>query len=392
MRDGVLMSNEETMKRSARVFQLDIRQYMMVFALIGIWIVFTIASRGTFLLPRNMTNLFRQSVFTGIMAIGMVNVIVLGQVDLSVGSLAGLCGGILAILNVWQGLSSGLAIIITLVVGLLLGLWNGWWFAYRNVPAFIVTMAGLLIFRGVLVGITDGITIGPLSPFFGIIGKQFIPPITGMVIGVIAIVGFIFIQLRQRRGKMTHNLPVPLFRNTMTIIIIFTCLVILFVMIMNSYHGIPNPVIGLILLLLIFNYVTNSTVFGRRIYAIGGNSMASRLSGIDIKKITLQVFMINGLMAAIAGIYLTARLDSASVSAGTNGELDAIAACVIGGASLMGGIGTVSGAIIGAVVMASLDNGMSLLNAPYFMQTIVKGLVLILAVWFDMSRKAMEKR
>ena len=161
---------------------------------------------------------------------------------------------------------------------------------------------------------------------------------------------------------------------------------------LNAYHGIPNPVILLILLLMIFNYVTNRTVFGRRIYAIGGNAMASRLSGINIKKITLFVFMINGLMAAIAGIYLTARLDSASVNAGTNGELDAIAACVIGGASLMGGIGTVTGAIIGAVVMASIDNGMSLLNAPYFMQTIVKGLVLILAVWFDMSRKASEKR
>lgn len=386
------MIKNDTVKRSNLFSQLDVRQYMMIFALIGIWIVFTIASRGTFLLPRNMTNLFRQSVFTGIMAIGMVNVILLGQVDLSVGSLAGLCGGILAILNVWHGVSSGLAIIITLGVGILLGLWNGWWFAYRNVPAFIVTMAGLLIFRGVLVGITDGITIGPLSPFFGVIGKQFIPPVTGIIIVFIAIVGFVFIQLKQRRGKIMHNLPFTPFRNTVIIIIIFSCLVILFVMMLNAYHGIPNPVILLILLLMIFNYVTNRTVFGRRIYAIGGNTMASRLSGIDIKKITLSVFMINGLMAAIAGIYLTARLDSASVNAGTNGELDAIAACVIGGASLMGGIGTVTGAIIGAVVMASIDNGMSLLNAPYFMQTIVKGLVLILAVWFDMSRKASEKR
>ena len=392
MQDGVFMITNGTFKRSNLFSQLDVRQYMMIFALIGIWIVFTIISRGTFLLPRNMTNLFRQSVFTGIMAIGMVNVILLGQVDLSVGSLAGLCGGILAILNVWHGIPSGVAIIITLGVGILLGLWNGWWFAYRNVPAFIVTMAGLLIFRGVLVGITDGITIGPLSPFFGVIGKQFIPPIVGIIIGFITIVGFVFIQLKQRHGKVMHNLPVPPLWNTMIIIIVFSCLVILFVMMLNAYHGIPNPVILLILLLIIFNYVTNRTVFGRRIYAIGGNAMASRLSGIDIKKITLTVFMINGLMAAIAGIYLTARLDSASVNAGTNGELDAIAACVIGGASLMGGIGTVTGAIIGAVVMASIDNGMSLLNAPYFMQTIVKGLVLILAVWFDMSRKASEKR
>jgi D-xylose transport system permease protein len=383
---------EDLTKGMRNLTQFDFRQYMMVLALIGIWIVFTTATSGTFLMPRNMTNLFRQSVFTGIMAIGMVNVIVLGQIDLSVGSLAGLCGGILAILNVWQGLSSGLSILITLAVGLLLGYWNGWWVAYRNVPSFIVTMAGLLVFRGILVGLTAGITIGPLSPFFGVIGKQFLPSSASIVLGFVAIALFSFVQIRQRKGKILHHLPVPSPSGVTLRIVVFSLLVIVFIYSMNSYQGIPNPVVGLILLLVFFHYVTNNTVFGRRMYAIGGNAMASRLSGIDIKRMTLRVFMMNGLMAAIAGIYLTSRLDAASSVAGQSGELDAIAACVIGGASLMGGIGTVTGAIVGSVVMASLDNGMSLLNAPYFMQTIVKGLVLIFAVWFDMSRKASEKR
>jgi D-xylose transport system permease protein len=187
--------------------------------------------------------------------------------------------------------------------------------------------------------------------------------------------------------KKSHNLQVSPAIYEIIKSVIFAILIVVFVLMLNSYHGIPNPVIILVILFLIFNFISNKTVFGRRIYAIGGNKIASRLSGINIRKTTLIVFAINGLMCAIAGIYLTSRLDSAAVNAGTSAELDAIAACVIGGTSLMGGIGTVPGAIIGAVVMASLDNGMSLLNAPSFYQTIVKGLVLILAVWFDMSRK-----
>jgi D-xylose transport system permease protein len=169
--------------------------------------------------------------------------------------------------------------------------------------------------------------------------------------------------------------------------IFFAALVIVFVFMMNAYRGVPNPVVIVLVLFVLFNYVTNKTVFGRRIYGIGGNKMASRLSGINIKKTTLVVFGINGLMAAIGGMFLASRLDSAPVNLATSAELDAIAACVIGGASLMGGVGTVFGAIIGSVVMASLDNGMSLLNAPPFYQTIVKGMVLLLAVWFDMSRQ-----
>jgi D-xylose transport system permease protein len=321
----------------------------------------------------------------------MLNVIVLGQIDLSVGSIAGLCGGILAIANVWKGMSPLASILITLAAGIIMGLWNGWWIAYRNVPSFIVTMAGLLVFRGVLVGITDGITIGPVSPFFGLIGKDFLPLLVGIILGVVVLAFFLIRQYSERTGKTRHGLSVASPRNEIVKSVLFTLLVALFVFIMNTYRGVPNPVVIVLVLFIIFSYLSNRTVFGRRIYAIGGNKMASRLSGIDIRKITLIVFGINGLMAAIAGIFLTSRLDAAAVNAATSAELDAIAACVIGGTSLMGGVGTVFGAIIGAVVMASLDNGMSLLNAPSFYQTIVKGLVLLLAVWFDMSRKQGER-
>jgi D-xylose transport system permease protein len=379
------MSNEK------KGVSFDLRKYMMVIAIVGIWIIFGAVSGGTYLLPRNMSNLFRQSVFTAILAIGMLNVIVLGQIDLSVGSIAGLCGGILAIANVWKGVSPLLAIVITLAAGLLLGLWNGWWIAYRNVPSFIVTMAGLLVFRGVLVGITDGITIGPISPFFGFIGKDFLPLTVGIGLGAVVIVGILVMQYTERAGKTRHGLRVTPVRNEIFRSLFFVVLIAAFVFTLNTYRGVPNPVVIVLVLFLIFNYVTTKTVFGRRIYAIGGNKMASRLSGINIKKVTLTVFAINGVMAAIAGIFLTSRLDAAAVNAATSAELDGIAACVIGGASLMGGVGTVFGAIIGSVVMASLDNGMSLLNAPSFYQTIVKGLVLLLAVWFDMSRNRGER-
>jgi D-xylose transport system permease protein len=283
------------------------------------------------------------------------------------------------------------AILITVAAGMVLGFWNGWWIAYRNVPSFIVTMAGLLVFRGILVGITDGITIGPLSPFFGLIGKDFLPSLVGIVLGAVVIVVLLVRQYSERAGKVRHGLAAAPMRSDILKSVFFSLLIVVFVVVMNAYHGVPNPVLIVLVLFVIFTFVTTRTVFGRRIYAIGGNKMASRLAGIDIRRTSLIVFTLNGLMAAIAGIFLTSRLDAAAVGAATSAELDAIAACVIGGASLMGGVGTVFGAIIGAVVMASLDNGMSLLNAPSFYQTIVKGLVLLLAVWFDMSRKREER-
>jgi D-xylose transport system permease protein len=324
-------------------------------------------------------------VFTSILAIGMVMVIITGHIDLSAGSLAGLTGGIVSILHVWRGWNPYPSIAVTLIVGLALGLWNGYWVAYKKVPAFIVTLGGLLVFRGALVGITKGTTIGPMGELFRYIGKGYLPEYGGIILAVVGSAYFLYVQYRTRKGRLKYDFEVlPIHLEILKSVAALT-LIAVFVLVMNSYQGVPVPLIGLLVLFFIFSFVTKNTVFGRHIYAIGGNSEAAQMSGINVARTTLLVFVLNGLMAAIGGILMTARLNAASVAAGQNAELDAIAACVIGGTSLMGGIGSVGGAVIGAVVMASLDNGMSLLNVPMFWQSIVKGLVLVLAVWFDVS-------
>jgi D-xylose transport system permease protein len=365
----------------------DLRTYMMIIALVSIWIIFSFTTGGSFLTARNISNLFRQAVFTSMLAIGMVLVIIMGHIDLSVGSIVGLAGGVIAILDVWQGMNPILSITLTLLLGLVLGFWNGWWTAYQKVPSFIVTLGGLLIFRGVLVGITRGTTIGPMSDLFYYLGKGYLEKKFGIIFAVFVALILVYLQWNRRKNKLKYNFEVLPLKLEISKIVFSVVLLISFVMILNAYRGIPIPLLVLTLFLAIFIFITNKTTFGRHIYAIGGNADAAKLSGIDIKKITLVVFMINGLMASIGGIFLTSRLNAASVAAGNGAELDAIAACVIGGASLAGGIGKVGGAVVGAVVMASLDNGMSLMNVENFWQSIIKGLILILAVWVDMYTK-----
>ena len=367
--------------------KVDLRSYMMIIALLVIWLIFTIMTKGSFLSARNISNLFRQSVFISLLAIGMVMVIILGEIDLSVGSIVGLSGGILAILDVWKGINPVLSMIITLGIGLLLGLWNGYWIAYKGVPSFIVTLGGMLIFRGILMGITKGITIGPMSHFFYFLGKGYLSNSFGILLGIIASIMIIISEFRSWKKKKSYNIDSSSTRFEFVKVALYIILINLFVIIFNSYNGLPFPLLIMIIILLLFAYITQNTVFGRYIYAIGGNSKAAILSGINIKKITLIVFMINGLLASLGGVFLTSRLNAAAVSAGEGAELDTIAACVIGGASLMGGIGTTFGAVVGAIVMTSLDNGMSLLNVEVFWQSIIKGLVLLFAVWFDVISK-----
>jgi D-xylose transport system permease protein len=366
---------------------IDVKTYMMIIALIGIWGIFTFATGGSFLSPRNISNLFRQSVFTSVLAIGMVLIIIMGEIDLSVGSLVGLAGGIVAICDVWLELNPILSILITLLVGALLGLWNGWWIAYKRVPSFIVTLGGYLIFRGVLVGVTNGTTIGPMSNTFRYLGKGYVSPFVGLAISLVVAVYLVYYQRKTRKKKLAYGFDVLPAKLEFAKKVITVLGIVIFVFVMNAYRGISVSILLLLFLAAIFFYITKNTVFGRHIYAIGGNEEAAQLSGIKIKKTMLMVFLLNGLLAAIGGILLTSRLNAASVAAGNMAELDAIASCVIGGASLSGGVGSVIGAIIGAVVMASLDNGMSLLNTPMFWQSIVKGLVLIAAVWADVSMK-----
>ncbi|WP_139491185.1 sugar ABC transporter permease [Brevibacillus dissolubilis] len=364
----------------------DMRTYTMIFALIAIWVLFTFLN-DTFLTARNLSNLFMQMSVTSILAIGMVLIIVAGHIDLSVGSIVGLTGGVAAILQVWFGMDTGTVIVATLVLGALIGLLQGWIVAYQAVPAFIVTLGGMMVFRGILMGITDGTTVAPLTGMFKMVGNAYLPFAVGYGLAAIAIVWTVFSTLRKRQSRIKYGFDVPPFSAEVGKLVLLAVLIGLFAFVMNWYKGIPFPLVIVAGFALLFTFLANHTPFGRSIYAIGGNKEAARLSGINIKRNTLFIFVLSGLLSSIAAIVLTSRLDSATISAGQNYELDAIAACVIGGTSLMGGSGKIFGAIIGGLVMASLDNGMSLINLDSFWQYIVKGSILVLAVWVDIRSR-----
>lgn len=362
-----------------------LRSYTMLFALIAIAIIFQIVTNGTFLKPRNFSILIRQMSITGIITIGMVLLIISGNFDLSVGSLVALSGGVAAVMQVWFDASTPVAILLGVIVGLILGAWQGFWVAYRNLPSFIVTLGGMMMFRGIYLVMTDGITITPLDPSFTNLAQGFIPPNYGLVIGIAACLAFTVISIRGRLSKRKLNIQVDSLPLLITKIIFGNTVIMVMVIWMNRYLGIPLPVIVLLFLALIFNFIAMRTQFGRNLYSIGGNQEAARFSGVKIEKTIMSMFVLMGGLAAITGTFLTARLDGATASAGTSFEMDAIAACVIGGTSLSGGQGSIFLAMIGALIMASLDNGMSLMNTSFYFQHIVKGLVLIIAVWFDVS-------
>lgn len=375
---------------SNKLKSINLQVYIMLIAIVVIMIFFTLLTEGAYLSARNISNLLRQTSITGILAIGMVFVIISAEIDLSVGSLMGLLGGFAAISNVWWGWPLPLTILVTLILGTLFGTWNGWWVAYRKVPSFIVTLAGMLAFRGMLIGITNGTTVSPISADMTSIGQGYLSDVVGMILGVVAVCCFILWGNYQRTARKNLNLPVPASTKEIMKYGIFAICVLGAIYLLNDYRGIPFPVLVLALLVVVGFFLSRKTAFGRHIYAIGGNIDAARLSGIGVEKVKLLIFSINGLMVAIAGLILSARLGAGAPSAGQNAELDAIAACVIGGASLAGGIGSVYGVVIGAFIIALLDNGMSMLDVPTFWQYIVKGSILLLAVWADtMSKKKM---
>jgi len=366
---------------------INLQVFVMLAAIVVIILFFTFTTDGAYLSARNISNLLRQTAITGILAVGMVFVIISAEIDLSVGSMMGLLGGAAAIFDVWFGWPLPLTIVVTLVAGLVLGAWNGWWVAYRKVPSFIVTLAGMLAFRGILIGITNGTTVSPTSSAMSQIGQSYLPGGVGFDIGAIGLMVFVAWQWRQRSRRAQLGLPVVAARGDVARQSILAVIVLGAVYLLNDYRGVPTPVLILTALMLAGMFMATRTAFGRRIYAIGGNIDAARLSGVNVERTKLAVFAINGLMVAIAGLILSSRLGAGSPSAGNIAELDAIAACVIGGTSLAGGIGSVAGAVMGAFIMASLDNGMSMLDVPTFWQYIVKGSILLLAVWMDSATK-----
>jgi len=366
-------------------------QYKMLALLIAvalIWGFFSYHTEGGFVTPRNLSNLMRQMAITGIVACGMSLVIIAGEIDLSVGSLLGLLGGVAAVLDVTHHLPLPLNLVLVLLVGLAIGLFNGYLTAYLKIPSFIVGLGGMLAYRGIVLGVTGGVTVAPVSDNLVYLGQAYLSPQLGVALGVLLFAVALYLVWQQRRSRAAYGLAVaPLWRDGAKVAVLGAVL-LAFVMTFNSYEGIPLPVLLLLALLGAFSYVASQTVFGRRIYAVGSNLEATRLSGVNVKAVKLWIFGLMGLMCALAGLLNTARLAAGSPSAGTGGELDVIAACFIGGTSMRGGSGTVYGAMVGALVMASLDNGMSMLDVDTYWQMIVKGFILTLAVWVDVATRS----
>jgi D-xylose transport system permease protein len=367
----------------------------MYFALLVIMCVFSVTTGGTFLTPRNLTNLMFQTSYIAVLAIGVVLLIIAGHTDLSLGSLTGLLGGIMAILQVKLGFNTPLTLLAGIAAGVLVGLWHGHWIALQGIPAFIVTLAGMLSYRGVLIMLTGGETIGPLHDSFKVIGQGYLPrfnenlPVHDLtlILGALAVILFIGVRLHNRRLRRRHgfhviSLPFFIAGITAASVGIFGVFFVI-----ALYRGIPYSALLLIFLTLLLHYLSTRTPFGRYVYAIGGNAEAAKLSGINIRKVNFYLYILMGSLVAVSAILFTARLNSATASAGTMFEFDAITAAIIGGASVMGGEGSVIGAVVGALVTGSLNNGMGLMNIPTDRQQIIKGLILLLVVWFDISMR-----
>lgn len=383
----------------------NLKTYTMILALALIWLFFGYMTDWIFFSARNMSNLFRQMTIVSFLSIGMVMVIVTGNIDLSVGSVVGLVSAVTAYLQaillpplmeslmpgadiLVRGLAStSITIVIGLLVGVVIGIWQGWIIAYLGVPAFIVTLGGMLIFRGGVLGVTQGKTIVPIEDSFRLIAQGYLPTNVGWMLGIATVVIIFFMILRNRKLQKEYGFQqTPLYTDILRASA-YSAMVIIFVAVMNSYRGIPNPVLLMAVVALIFTYITDNTKLGRHAYALGGNQEATRLSGIDIRKNVFVVFVLMGLLCGVSGVVLTGYVAAGTTSGGVNYELEAIAACVIGGTSLMGGEGRIFGAIVGSLIMASLLNGMSVMNMPIFWQFIIRGMVLILAVYVDVLSK-----
>jgi D-xylose transport system permease protein len=375
-----------TVALSSKLHALQaLRTYTMVFALVVIWGIFQHVTQGAFLEARNLSNLLRQMSVTGTLAVAMVLVIVAAQIDLSIGSVVCFTGAVLGVLNTNMNYSPAAAFIITLAVGALIGLAQGYLTSYQKIPSFIVTLGGMMVFRGSSMWVTNNSTIPLQENWIKALGNAYISSSLGWILCGIALAVtagyFIKNNISEKKHGLAGTSPVMMFLQ----LVALAALVLGAMKVMASYEGVPVPVLIMVAVMVIVHFMATRTTWGRHIYAIGGNADAAHLSGISVRGRILSVFVLMGVLSAVGGVITTARVGSASPDAGQLLELDAIAACVIGGTSLMGGIGSIPGAILGALVMESLNNGMSLADIEPFWQYIVKGLVLVLAVWADIT-------
>ncbi|WP_420176079.1 multiple monosaccharide ABC transporter permease [Luteococcus sp. OSA5] len=380
---------------------MNLRESGLVIALVGIVALFQVLTSGRLMVPDNIASLIQQNAYVMILAIGMMLVIVAGHIDLSVGSIVAMVGGVVGIAIINWGLPWPVAILLALAVGMLVGAWQGFWVAYMGIPAFIVTLGGMLIFRGfaqLLVGQTisgfpkDFITIGngALPNVLGFTNTPSIGYIDGvtLLIGLVATAAFIWSSLRQRaavrRNGQVVSAPGLFWARTVAIALVMLGVTYLLGL---STGGFPIVLVIVGVLVVAFSYMLKNTRFGRNIYALGGNARAAELSGVNVKKDVFWVFVLMGVLSALAGVVVTSRAGAAVAAAGTSYELDAIAACFIGGAAVTGGVGKISGAMLGALVMGVLNIGLSIMAVDPAWQMAIKGFVLLAAVAFDLVNK-----
>lgn len=382
-----------------KILKQNVREYGMYIALVAIILFFTATTNGIFISSRNISNLLNQTGYIAVLAVGMTLVIVIRHIDLSVGFLAGFLGAMAAIAMVSWHLPVGIVIPLVMAMGIVAGLITAFPVAQLGIPAFVASLAGWLIYRGFLLLVTlkTGTIIIP-NATYNAIGNGFIPDFPEMsllpdmhkltlLLGIIAVILNIFNEIRSRQNKLAYNFEV-LTMDMFILKLIFTSAVILGITwVLAGYNGLSWTVVIMLVVVALYHYITTKTVLGRYIYAIGGNPEAAELSGIDVKKLTFIVFGSMGMLAALSGILYSSRLQSATTVAGQLFEMDAIAAAYVGGVSAAGGVGKVTGSLIGALVMTSLTSGMNLMGIDISSQYIVRGMVLLLAVIFDVTTR-----
>ncbi|WP_308807245.1 MULTISPECIES: multiple monosaccharide ABC transporter permease [unclassified Actinomyces] len=374
----------------------NLRQYGILAALVAIIVFFQVLTGGLLLAPNNVASLIQQNAYVMILAVGMVMIIIARHIDLSVGSIVGFVGGVIGLLVVNSGVPWPVAVLVAIVIGLLIGCWQGFWVAIMEIPAFIVTLGSMLIFRGLTVVLVQR-TVSGLPPAFVSIANGSLPAWLGylknydgvtILIGLLAIAGLVLTQLRARRRNRAAGRAVDPAGVVAARLLVFAAAIGFFTMLL-AYSAGGTPIVLVIVgaVILIYSFVMNKSVFGRHIYAVGGNLKAARLSGVNVRRVDFLVFVNMGFLASLAAIVTTSRAGAAVSTAGNLYEMDAIAAAYIGGAAVSGGVGRVSGAIIGALIMGVLNMGLSIMAVDSAWQQAIKGLVLVLAVAVDIVGK-----
>ncbi len=383
------------MENKIRISEV-LKKYTMVIVLVAVVILFTVNTGGKMLLPQNVNNLIAQNAYVFILATGMLFCILTGgNIDLSVGSVVCFIGAVGGSMMVNNGMNSYLSMLVMVLVGILIGAWQGFWIAYVRIPPFIVTLAGMLVFRGLSNVVLGGMTLAPMPDDFLALFNNYIPDffggegfnITCFAVGIVVCVIYVLMVLKGRMSRVKKGYRVEPLTGVVVKMVVICAAVLAFMFRLAQYKGIPNSLVWIAVVIAIYTYISSKTTAGRYFYAVGGNEKATKLSGINTNRVYFLAYLNMGFLAAIAGMVTTARLNSSNPTAGTNFEMDAIGACFIGGASAYGGTGTVPGVIIGALLMGVLNLGMSIMGVDQNMQKVVKGLVLLAAVIFDVVSK-----